>query len=173
MATRSGSIDISFNLTSFGDVQGTPLVEMPLADYAQPVVTVVKTTFLTSRAAARHMIQQGSGVILFSAATAIPLRTWADFRSRSVQSRRSGAASPANSARMASAWSRYRRVGFPSRSRSPSTGATRSSTRSSGRPCLGAVTLDDVGNVAAFAASDYARKMTATALNITSGTEVD
>jgi hypothetical protein len=104
MATRSGSIDISFNLTSFGDVQGTPLVEMPLADYAQPVVTVVKTTFLTSRAAARHMIQQGSGVILFSAATAIPLRTWADFRSRSVQSRRSGAASPANSACMASGW---------------------------------------------------------------------
>jgi NAD(P)-dependent dehydrogenase (short-subunit alcohol dehydrogenase family) len=36
-----------------------------------------------------------------------------------------------------------------------------------------AVTLDDVGNVAAFAASDYARSMTATALNITCGTEVD
>jgi 3-oxoacyl-[acyl-carrier protein] reductase len=28
IATRSGSIDISFNLTSFGDVQGTPLVEI-------------------------------------------------------------------------------------------------------------------------------------------------
>jgi enoyl-[acyl-carrier-protein] reductase (NADH) len=36
-----------------------------------------------------------------------------------------------------------------------------------------AATLDDVGNVAAFAASDHARSMTATALNITCGTEVD
>jgi 3-oxoacyl-[acyl-carrier protein] reductase len=36
-----------------------------------------------------------------------------------------------------------------------------------------AATLDDVGNVAAFAASDLARPMTATALNITCGSVVD
>jgi enoyl-[acyl-carrier-protein] reductase (NADH) len=36
-----------------------------------------------------------------------------------------------------------------------------------------AATLDEVGNVAAFAASDWARTMTATALNITSGAQVD
>ena len=42
------------------------------------------------------------------------------------------------------------------------------------RTMLGrAATLDDVGNVAAFAASDYARTMTATALNITCGAVVD
>jgi 3-oxoacyl-[acyl-carrier protein] reductase len=34
-------------------------------------------------------------------------------------------------------------------------------------------TLDDVGNVAAFAASDLARSMTATALNVTYGRVVD
>jgi enoyl-[acyl-carrier-protein] reductase (NADH) len=34
-------------------------------------------------------------------------------------------------------------------------------------------TLEDVGNVAAFAASDLARNMTATALNITGGREAD
>jgi 3-oxoacyl-[acyl-carrier protein] reductase len=34
-------------------------------------------------------------------------------------------------------------------------------------------TFEDVGNVAAFAASDYARTMTATALNITCGAEVE
>jgi hypothetical protein len=33
--------------------------------------------------------------------------------------------------------------------------------------------LDDVGRVAAFAASDHARTMTATALNITCGSEID
>ena len=36
-----------------------------------------------------------------------------------------------------------------------------------------AATLDDVGNVAAFAASDHARTMTATALNISCGAIVD
>ena len=36
-----------------------------------------------------------------------------------------------------------------------------------------AATLEDVGNVAAFAASDYARTMTATALNISCGAIVD
>jgi len=36
-----------------------------------------------------------------------------------------------------------------------------------------AATLDDVGNVAAFAASDYASSMTATALNITGGAVID
>jgi 3-oxoacyl-[acyl-carrier protein] reductase len=42
-----------------------------------------------------------------------------------------------------------------------------------GKTTLGrAATLDDVGKVAAFAASDYARSMTATALTVTSGTEV-
>lgn len=36
-----------------------------------------------------------------------------------------------------------------------------------------AATLDDVGNVAAFAASDQARTITASALNITCGSVVD
>jgi enoyl-[acyl-carrier-protein] reductase (NADH) len=35
-----------------------------------------------------------------------------------------------------------------------------------------AATLADVGNAAAFAASDWARTMTATSLNITCGAEV-
>jgi 3-oxoacyl-[acyl-carrier protein] reductase len=38
-----------------------------------------------------------------------------------------------------------------------------------GRPA----SLDDVGNVAVFAASDHARTMTATKLNVTCGSEVD
>jgi enoyl-[acyl-carrier-protein] reductase (NADH) len=36
-----------------------------------------------------------------------------------------------------------------------------------------AATLEDVGNVAAFAASEQARTMTATALNISCGAIVD
>src|SRR5829696_2043574 len=64
VAEKAGGIDISFNLISYEDVQGTPLAEMPLEDFERPVVNAVRTQFLTSRAAARHMISQGSGVIL-------------------------------------------------------------------------------------------------------------
>jgi NAD(P)-dependent dehydrogenase (short-subunit alcohol dehydrogenase family) len=64
VARDAGSIDISFNLITHGDVQGTPLVEMTPEDFGRPVETAVRTMFLTSRAAARHMIKQGSGVIL-------------------------------------------------------------------------------------------------------------
>jgi 3-oxoacyl-[acyl-carrier protein] reductase len=73
LAARAGGIDISFNLISYGDVQGTPLAEMPLDDFERPVVTAVRTQFLTSRAAARHMIGQGSGVILFFGGDGDPL----------------------------------------------------------------------------------------------------
>src|SRR5215218_7899988 len=65
VAASAGGIDVSFNLISYGDVQGTPLAEMPLEDFERPVMSAVRTQFLTSRAAARHMISQGSGVILF------------------------------------------------------------------------------------------------------------
>lgn len=60
----SGSLDISFNLIGVDDVQGTPLVEMSLADFEQPILKSVRSTFITARAAARQMIRQRSGVIL-------------------------------------------------------------------------------------------------------------
>ena len=64
VAARAGGIDVSFNLISYGDVQGTPLAQMALEDFERPVVNAVRTQFLTARVAARHMIRQGSGVIL-------------------------------------------------------------------------------------------------------------
>jgi len=64
VAERAGGIDVSFNLVSRGDVQGTPLVEMTVDDLLRPVVSGLRTNFLTARAAARCMIEQGSGVVL-------------------------------------------------------------------------------------------------------------
>ncbi len=64
VASRSGRIDISFNLISRGDVQGIPLIEMNAADLTRAVLNGLTTQFLTARAAARRMIAQGSGVIL-------------------------------------------------------------------------------------------------------------
>ncbi len=64
VASEAGSIDISLNLITRGDVQGIPLVEMTTADFTRPITTGITTNFLTAKAAARQMIQQGSGVIL-------------------------------------------------------------------------------------------------------------
>jgi NAD(P)-dependent dehydrogenase (short-subunit alcohol dehydrogenase family) len=61
---RAGSLDVSLNLVSRGDVQGIPLVEMTTADFLRPITTGVTANFITARAAARHMTEQGSGVIL-------------------------------------------------------------------------------------------------------------
>ncbi|SDN24709.1 NAD(P)-dependent dehydrogenase, short-chain alcohol dehydrogenase family [Fictibacillus solisalsi] len=61
----AGRIDISFNAIWIrGDLQGTPLLDMPAEDFTMPVLTGIKTHFLTGTAAARHMVQQKSGVIL-------------------------------------------------------------------------------------------------------------
>ncbi len=61
---QAGGIDVSFNLTSRDDVQGTRLLDMDLEDFLRPIAIGVRSNFITARAAARHMAQQGSGVIL-------------------------------------------------------------------------------------------------------------
>jgi len=62
--SQAGSIDVSFNLITRGDVQGIPLTDMTTADFIRAITTGITTNFITARAAARRMISQGSGVIL-------------------------------------------------------------------------------------------------------------
>lgn len=64
VVTTAGSVDISFALILRGEVQGIPLVEMTPDDFMRPVERGVRAQFITAKAAARRMIQQGSGVIL-------------------------------------------------------------------------------------------------------------
>src|SRR5437879_1472436 len=64
VASRAGSVDVSFNLITRGDVQGTPLVDMTNEALLRAVVTGLRSSFITARAAARRMVDQGSGVIL-------------------------------------------------------------------------------------------------------------
>src|SRR5579871_74758 len=59
---QAGGIDVSFNLTSRGDVQGTRLLDMDLDDFLRPIAVGMRANFITGRAAARHMVQRGSGV---------------------------------------------------------------------------------------------------------------
>jgi 3-oxoacyl-[acyl-carrier protein] reductase len=64
VADKAGRIDIVLNAVGFKVVQGIPLIDLALADFAAPIANWTTTQFLTARAAARHMVQKRSGVIL-------------------------------------------------------------------------------------------------------------
>jgi 3-oxoacyl-[acyl-carrier protein] reductase len=176
VAASAGGIDICFNLISHGDVQGTPLVEMSLGDFERPVVTAVRTTFLTSTAAARHMIRQGSGVILVFGGEGDPLPGYhlggLQVAFTAIEAMRRNLASELGpyGVRVVT----IQTGGVPETIPEGVEGRDRIVDDIEDRTMLKrAATLDDVGNVAAFAASDRARTMTATAINITGGSEVD
>ena len=167
VASQAGGIDICMNVSSHGDVQGTPLVEMALEDYLRPVDTAVRTTFLTSRAAGRHMVRQGSGdpprdyylgglQVAFEAIEAMRRQISSELGRHGVR------------------FVTLRTGGIPE---------TIPPGEDVGAPpleeferltMLGRVaTLEDVGNVAAFVASDRARTMTAATANISCGALID
>ena len=64
VAAQAGGIDISINLISRGDVQGTRLLDMSADDFLRPIELGARSNYITARAAARQMVKQGSGVIL-------------------------------------------------------------------------------------------------------------
>jgi 3-oxoacyl-[acyl-carrier protein] reductase len=79
VAQEGGSIDILLNITGpqpkdYGN--STDTMQLPLEQFLLPLTTLVPSQFITARAAARHMIQQHSGVILF--VTAIPSQGFAN-----------------------------------------------------------------------------------------------
>ena len=61
---RTGRLDISLNLITRGDVQGVPLIDMSADDLLRAVDTGLRGNFITAKVAARHMIEQGAGVII-------------------------------------------------------------------------------------------------------------
>jgi len=62
-----GGIDICFNATSNDDVQGTPLLAMPFEEFLRPVTKAVTAHFNVAVAVGRHMTRRGRGVILVMA----------------------------------------------------------------------------------------------------------
>jgi len=63
-----GSIDVVFNAigplaTEYGN--GKNAVDLTIEEFMVPLTTIVKSQFITARAAARHMVKQHSGVIIF------------------------------------------------------------------------------------------------------------
>lgn len=66
---KEGSIDISFNAINVEDKQGISLAEIDLDDFFRPISIAMRSQFITTKAASRYMIEQGSGVILSITAT--------------------------------------------------------------------------------------------------------
>jgi 3-oxoacyl-[acyl-carrier protein] reductase len=173
---QAGYLDISFNLISYGDVQ-QPLTELSVDDFARPITTAMRTHFLTTRAAARYMLSRGSGVILAfggSGPQTLPglggfkvaldaleglRRQWAcelgPHGIRVVTLKTGGVPESLPDS-------------MPGPKRDEITAAIR------GASLLNrAATLADVGNVAAFVASDLARTMTGADVNISCGAIMD
>lgn len=173
---HAGGIDVSMNVISHGDVQGIPLVEMSVDEYDRPIRTAVRTTFLTSTAAARHMIRQGSGVILFFGGDGDPLHGYnlggLQVAFSAIEAFRRGLANEAgpHGVRVLT----LRTGGIVETIPAGVEGMEKIVGDIVNSTMLGrAATLDDVGKVAAFAASDHARSLTATTLNISCGAMVD
>jgi NAD(P)-dependent dehydrogenase (short-subunit alcohol dehydrogenase family) len=172
VAASAGGIDISFNPISHGDVHGTPMAEMDLEDYARPIVTAARTTFLTSRAAARHMIRQGSGVILAFGGSGEPIRdyyiggTQVAFEAIEAMRRQLASGLGSYGVRVVT----LRTGGVPESIPEGVNGREAIVEGIEKETMLGrAATLEDVGNAAAFAASEWARAMTAATVNISCG----
>lgn len=72
---QAGRLDISFNAVGLHDDQvlGTPLAELGLDAFLAPLVGYTRSFFLTARTAARHMAPRKQGVIM--TLSALPART--------------------------------------------------------------------------------------------------
>ena len=171
---KAGRLDILVNATSLrGDLQGTPLLEMPAEDFTLPILTAARTNFLTATAAARHMAQQGRGVILMISTSSSSLS------GRDRRYHRTGGFSTACAATETFTRSLAGELG-PQGVRViclrpdalPETWPVFSEvgTYMEDGTALGRLpTLAEVASAAVFAASDGASAMTGTVLNLTCG----
>jgi NAD(P)-dependent dehydrogenase (short-subunit alcohol dehydrogenase family) len=66
VVAKAGSVDVSINLVTRGDVQGTPLAAMSVADVVGPVTTGLTANFVTARAAANQMAKQARGGVIIA-----------------------------------------------------------------------------------------------------------
>lgn len=174
VTAQAGRIDISFNVISYGDVQ-TPLMEISVEDFLQPITVAMRSHFLTVRAAARHMIENGSGVILtFGGGGPQTLSGLGGFKVAldAIEGlRRQWACELGeHGIRVVT----LKTGGIPETISDDSEGRDEITAGIQQATLLNRVaTLEDVGNVAAFVASDHARTITSTEVNISCGAIVD
>jgi NAD(P)-dependent dehydrogenase (short-subunit alcohol dehydrogenase family) len=181
VVSKAGSVDVSFNLISRGDVQGTALVDMTTEDLLRAVVTGLQSSFVTARAAARRMIEQGSGVILHlnsaSGAGAMPgmgSTGPADAATEAFMRYLAAEVGP-RGVRVCGIWTAGVAETLSDEKIAAVGGEGAVTARTAQEMIAGmaalrrAPRLADVAEVAAFLASDRAAGMTGTVANVTSG----
>ena len=182
---EAAGIDVSFNAIGHGDVHGAPLFEMPLEDFARPIAVAMRAHFLTATAAARRMVERGSGVILAITATtarqAIPNVGGTGVTFDAIESLCRQLACELGPLGVRVAWLQTTGIleaisqtvdRFPDYGTGSATGMTRDELVAwlEAKTMLRRLTsLDDVANAAAFLASDRAGAVTGSAANITCG----
>ena len=175
-ADAVGRIDVSFNLIGHRQFFGTPLVEMSLADVELPVTTALRTFYLTSRAAARRMIPQKSGVILTFGGYGPPAANLGGFQVGfgAVEALRRSLACELGPHGIRVLTLQTGGIPESNPDTYPEDFRRALEKDTAARTMLNrAATLSDVGAVAVFAASDQARALTGTALNLTVGAVVN
>ena len=179
VAAEAGGIDISFNLITHPHTHGVPFHEMEVDDFMAPVEVAARTTFITARAAARHMIPRGSGVILAFGGPGDrsgPLRdyylggTQVAFDAIETIRRQLSVELGPHGIRFVTLAS----GGVPETFPADFEEADEITKMIEDETLLGrAATLEDVGNAAVFAASDWARSVTAAIVNVSCGALID
>ncbi|MBV9858220.1 MAG: SDR family oxidoreductase [Streptosporangiaceae bacterium] len=177
-AAASGGIDICFNATSNDDVQGTPLLEMQPEEFLRPVIKAVTAHFNIATAVGRHMTRRGHGVILVMAGgrEAIPRLggshvAWAALAGLCRQLAAEFGPHGVRVSWLLSPGS----PGYdePGQRQDPTGPAAEAAPGTVGLLARHLPSYDEVANIAAFAASDWARTITASEINFTGGAVVD
>jgi enoyl-[acyl-carrier-protein] reductase (NADH) len=136
----------------------------------------VRSQFLTARAAARHMIPRGGGVILWFGGEGDPVPDYSigglQIAFHAVEAMRRQLATELG--RHGIRTVTLRTGGIPESISESFEGRDRIAEMLEGATLLGrTATLEDVGNVAAFVASEKARTMTAATVNVSAGALLD
>jgi 3-oxoacyl-[acyl-carrier protein] reductase len=174
VVAQAGWIDISFNLIGYDDIQ-KPLAELSVDDFVQPIVNAMRTQFSTTKAAARHMVKRRTGVILaFGGGGPQTIAGLGGFKVAldAIEGlRRQWAVELGqHGIRVVT----LKTGGVPESISGDFPGKDELVATLEQDTLLGrAATLADVGNVAAFVASDLARTITATEVNISCGAIVE
>jgi 3-oxoacyl-[acyl-carrier protein] reductase len=175
----AGSLDISMNVITHPFTHGVPMAEMSADDFMAPVEVAARTTFITARAAARHMIPARSGVILAFGGPGDrsgPNRdyflggTQVAFDAIETMRRQLSVELGPHGIRVVT----LATGGIPETFPDDFEGAGEITKMIEGQTLLGrAATLEDVGNAAVFAASDWGRTLTAAIVNVSCGALID
>ena len=175
-AATLGRIDISFNLIGHQQYFGTPLIDMSLADVEEPVRNMLRTFYLTSRAAARRMVEQGSGVILTFGGYGDPAANLGAFQAGfgAVEALRRSLARELGPHGIRVITLQTNGIPESNPDTYPEDFRREVAEQTAAQTMLNrAATLADVAAIATFAASDRAASITGTALNLTAGAVVN